>query len=431
MSATEHTHSWYAATRNQQPVWPSLQGSLDVDVCVVGAGFTGVNTALELAQRGFRVALLEARRVGWGASGRNGGELIRGIGHDLDQFRNTLGDAGVLALKQMGTEALELVKQRIQTHQIACDLVLGYADLGTTQKHRQQLEEELQALQAINYPHPLRLLEPDELKQQVVNSDFYTGALVDEGSGHLHPLNLLLGEAQVAEQLGVSIFEQSEVLRVSKGERPVVYTAQGQVHCDRLVLGCNGYLNPDLDPWLGGKILPAGSYIVATEPLTDAQCEQLMPGRKAVADMRTALDYYRISQDNRLIFGGLCTYNGKDPKDIAAALRPNIAKVFPQLGRVNIEYQWGGMLGIGANRLPQIGQLPDCPSIYYAQAYAGHGVNATHLAAKLLAETISGETDERYQLFTQVSHLTFPGGRRLRAPLLVAGMLWHRFKELF
>ena len=430
-SETEHTSSWYAATRKVDKIWPPLQEVLVFDVCIVGAGFTGVNSAIELAQRGYKVALLEARRVGWGASGRNGGELIRGIGHDLDQFHNTLGEEGVMALKKMGTEALEIVKERIQTHQINCDLVLGYADLGTNAKHRKALDEELESLHAINYPHPLRILEPSELKQQVVDSDFYTGALVDEGSGHLHPLNLLLGEVLVAEQLGVKIFEQSAVIELIKGDRPLVKTAQGSIHCDRVILACNGYLNPDLEPWLGGKVLPAGSYVVATEPLPDALCSQLMPGRKAVADMRTTLDYYRISQDNRLIFGGLCTYTGRDPKNIAAALLPNIEKVFPQLDKVKIDYQWGGMLGIGANRLPQIGQLPDCPAIYFAQAYAGHGVNATHLAAKVLAEKISTENDQRYALFAKVNHMTFPGGRHLRAPLLATGMLWHRIKELF
>lgn len=430
-SVSEHTPSWYAATRHHQRTWPKLETTIETDICIVGAGFTGVNSAIELAQRGFKVVLLEARRVGWGASGRNGGELIRGIGHDLDQFHNTLGADGVLALKKMGTEALQLVKERIQDHQIDCDLVLGYADLGTTAKHRKALDEELESLHAIDYPFSLRLLEPDELKQQVVNSDFYTGALVDEGSGHLHPLNLLLGEVLVAEQLGVEIYEQSAVTELRKGERPTLRTDQGEVRCDRVILACNGYFNPDLETWLGGKILPAGSYIVATEPLSTSLCEQLMPGRKAVADMRTTLDYYRISEDNRLIFGGLCTYTGKDPKNIAAALTPNIAKVFPQLSQVNIEYQWGGMLGIGANRLPQIGQLPDCSSIYFAQAYAGHGVNATHLAARVLAEAISGQTTERYQLFAQVKHMTFPGGRAFRAPLLAAGMLWYQFKELF
>ena len=256
-SATEHTSSWYAATRTLERTWPLLQEALEFDVCIVGAGFTGVNSAIELAQRGFKVALLEARRVGWGASGRNGGELIRGIGHDLDQFHNTLGEEGVMALKKMGTEALEIVKERIQTHQIDCDLVLGYADLGTHAKHRKALDEELESLHAINYPHPLRILEPSELKQQVVDSDFYTGALVDEGSGHLHPLNLLLGEVQVAEQLGVKIFEQSAVIELIKGDRPLVKTAQGSIHCDRVILACNGYLNPDLEPWLGGKVLPA------------------------------------------------------------------------------------------------------------------------------------------------------------------------------
>ncbi len=430
-SSSEHTHSWYADTRKTDQTWPVLQEHLEADICIVGAGFTGVNCAIEMADRGYKVVLLEARRVGWGASGRNGGELIRGIGHDLDQFSNTLGHDGVLALKKMGTEALELVKDRIATHRIDCDLVLGYADLGTHTKHIKELEQELDSLQAIDYPHPLRLLEPSELKEQVVNSDFYTGALVDEGSGHLHPLNLLLGEVQLAEKLGVKIFEQSAVSELVKDERPLVKTDKGSVRSDRVILACNGYLDPTLESWLGGKILPAGSYVIATEPLTDEVCERLMPGRKAVADMRLTLDYYRISQDNRLIFGGLCTYTGKDPKNIATALAPNIAKVFPQLGQVAIDYQWGGMLGIGANRLPQIGHLPDCPAIYFAQAYAGHGVNATHLAAKVLAEHLSGETSERYQLFASINHMTFPGGRLLRAPLLATGMLWHRLKEFF
>ncbi|EXJ09243.1 NAD(P)/FAD-dependent oxidoreductase [Nitrincola nitratireducens] len=426
----EHTASWYAASRKHHQTWPKLEGHHDTQICVMGGGYTGINTAIELAERGFKVILLEANRLGWGASGRNGGELIRGIGHSLDQFTNCIGQEGVLALKKMGFEALEIVKNRISQYQIECDLHLGYADLATHHRHLPDLDNELEELTQLGYPHSIKRLDVHELKREVVNSSFYTGALLDEGSGHLHPLNLLLGEAVIAEQLGVQIYEQSEVLRIEKGDRPRVMTREGVVICDQLILGANAYLNPELDHWLGGKILPAGSYLIATKPLDPALCESLMPKRRAVADMRTALDYYRISADHRLIFGGLCTYTGKDPKNIAEALKPNIQRVFPQLEPLTIAYQWGGMIGIGANRLPQIGQLPDCSSIFYAQAYAGHGVNATHLAAKLLAEKISGQS-ERFDWFAKVPHMTFPGGRRLRAPLLAAGMLWHKLKDAF
>lgn len=429
-SNNRHAPSWYAATCNSILEFPELKGEHQADICVLGGGFTGVNTAIELSQRGYSVILLEANRIGWGASGRNGGELIRGIGHGLDQFRHQIGDEGVHQLKLMGIEALEIVKQRITDHDIACDLTLGYSDLATRPRHMQALEEDFQELQALNYPHALKLVDKSGLKEEVVNSDFYLGGMIDEGSGHLHPLNLVLGEAAVAQSLGARLYENSAVTQIIKGDRPQVLTAAGRVTCDRLVMAANGYLPSQLEPWLGGKILPAGSYIVVTEPLGDDVCRQLMPRNMAVADLRIELDYYRITADKRLLFGGLCTYTGKDPKNIAAALQPNIRKVFPQLGDVRIDYQWGGMLGIGANRLPQIGQLPDCPSIYFAQAYAGHGLNASHLAAKVVGEAISGELD-RFNLFARVPHMTFPGGDRLRSPLLATGMLWYKFKDLF
>ncbi|KAA0873619.1 NAD(P)/FAD-dependent oxidoreductase [Nitrincola tapanii] len=423
--AQEHTPSWYAATRVHQRTWPRLEGQIQCQIAIIGGGFTGINTAIELAQEGYQVTLLEAHRLGWGASGRNGGELIRGIGHHLDQFQPSLGDEGVKRLKQLGLEAVDLVKKRIQAHQIPCDLHLGYADLATCSRHIEDLETEQQEMADLGYPHAMRLVRGAEVREQVVDSAFYPAALIDEGSGHLHPLNLLLGEADLAEQLGVTLFEQSQVLRIEKGDKPKLFTAQGQLECDLLVIAANGYLDAELEPWLGSRILPAGSYLIASSPLPEALCQQLMPGRKAVADMRTALDYYRISADHRLIFGGLCTYSGRDPKDIAAALRPHIRQVFPQLQDLTIEYQWGGMLGIGANRLPQIGRLPDAPNIYYAQAYAGHGLNATHLAARTLAQAIRGdETD--FALFAKIEHLRFPGGRYLRAPLLAGGMLWYQ-----
>ena len=425
---SQHTASYYAASSLPQPDHPVLQGDVVADVCVVGGGFSGLNTALELAERGMSVVLLEAHKIGWGASGRNGGQLIRGVGHGLDQFEGVIGKDGVRQMKLMGLEAVEIVRQRVERFNIACDLTWGYCDLANKPRDLEGFAEEAQELRDLGYRHETRLLQANEV-HTVVGSDRYVGGFIDMGSGHLHPLNLALGEAAAAAQLGAKLFEHSAVTRIDYGPEVRVHTAQGSVRAKTLVLGCNAYLQ-GLNPHLSGKVLPAGSYIIATEPLTQAQAHALLPQNMAVCDQRVALDYYRLSADRRLLFGGACHYSGRDPQDIGAYMRPKMLDVFPHLKDVKIDYQWGGMIGIGANRLPQIGRLPDQPNVYYAQAYSGHGVNATHLAGKLLAEAISGQHSTGFDLFTQVPHITFPGGKYLRSPLLALGMLWHRLKEL-
>lgn len=425
---SQHTASYYAASSLPQPDHPVLQGEHVADVCVVGGGFTGLNTALELAERGMSVILLEAHKIGWGASGRNGGQLIRGVGHGLEQFEGIIGKDGVRQMKLMGLHAVEIVRQRVERFDIACDLTWGYCDLANKPRDLEGFAEEADELRSLGYRHETRLLQANEVRS-VVGSDRYVGGFVDMGSGHLHPLNLALGEAGAAAQLGVKLFEHSAVTRIDYGPQVRVHTAQGSVRANSLVLGCNAYLK-DLNPQLSGKVLPAGSYIIATEPLSEAQAHALLPQNMAVCDQRVALDYYRLSADRRLLFGGACHYSGRDPQDIAAYMRPKMLEVFPHLKDVKIDFQWGGMIGIGANRLPQIGRLPDQPNVYFAQAYSGHGVNATHLAGKLLAEAISGQHSDGFDLFAKVPHITFPGGKYLRSPLLALGMLWHRLKEL-
>jgi len=425
---SQPTASDYAASSLPQPDHPVLQGEHVADVCVVGGGFSGLNTALELAERGMSVIVLEAHKIGWGASGRNGGQLIRGVGHGLEQFEGIIGKDGVRQMKLMGLEAVEIVRQRVERYNIACDLTWGYCDLANKPRDLEGFAEEAEELRGLGYRHETRLLQANEVRS-VVGSDRYVGGLVDMGSGHLHPLNLALGEAAAAAQLGVKLFENSAVTRIDYGPEVRVHTAQGSVRARSLVLGCNAYLK-DLNPQLSGKVLPAGSYIIATEPLSEAQAHALLPQNMAVCDQRVALDYYRLSADRRLLFGGACHYSGRDPQDIGAYMRPKMLEVFPHLANVKIDYQWGGMIGIGANRLPQIGRLPDQPNVYFAQAYSGHGVNATHLAGKLLAEAISGQQSHGFDLFAKVPHITVPGGKYLRSPLLALGMLWHRLKEL-
>ncbi|SEJ21654.1 gamma-glutamylputrescine oxidase [Azotobacter beijerinckii] len=424
----EHAPSYYAATAGPLPAFPVLEGELRAEVCVVGGGFSGLNTALELAERGLSVVLLEARVLGWGASGRNGGQLIRGLGHDLEGFRPLLGADGVRTLKLMGLEAVEIVRRRIERHAIDCDLTWGYCDLATRARHVEHLQTEYAELLALGYCHELRLLEAGQMPE-VIGSERYCGGLLDRGSGHLHPLKLLLGEAAAAQALGVRLFERSAVTKIDHGRDVCVHTARGRVRAASLVLAGNAHLG-DLEPALAGKVLPAGSYLIATEPLSPALAAELLPQNLAVCDQRVVLDYFRLSADRRLLFGGACHYSGRDPRDIAGYMRPKMLKVFPQLADTRIDYAWGGMIGIGANRLPQIGRLKDQPNVYYAQGYSGHGLNATHLAGRLLAEAIAGQQGGGFELFARVPHRRFPGGPRLRAPLLALGMLWYRLQEL-
>ena len=425
----EHAHSYYAASAKGMTPYPTLNGDLEADVCVVGGGFTGVNTAIELAQRGLSVILLEGRRIGWGASGRNGGQLIRGIGHDVEGFARYVGQEGVRYLERAGIESVELVGNRIREHGIDCDLRWGFCELANTPAQFAAFKLELNSLAALGYAHETRLVGPGQIRAQVVASDAYAGGLIDMGSGHLHPLNLVLGEARVAESLGVRIFEQSPALELIHGSTVQVRCAGGTVRAGSLVLGCNAHLE-ELEPRLSGKVLPAGSYIIATEPLAPEVAAQLIPQNLALCDQKVGLDYYRLSADRRLLFGGACHYSGRDPSDIEAYMRPKMLKVFPQLAQVRIDYQWGGMIGITANRFPQAGRLNQHPNVFYAQGYSGHGLNVTHWCARLLAEAIHAGHSKGLDVFSAVPHMTFPGGKVLRSPLLALGMFWYRLREL-
>lgn len=424
----DHARSYYLASANAMPERPALAEDLSADVCVIGGGFTGVNTAIELAQRGLSVILLEARRIGWGASGRNGGQLIRGIGHDVSGFARHVGEEGVRYLQRAGIDSVALVGERIREHGIDCDLRWGFCELANTPAQFAAFKGEQQSLGALGYKPETRLVAAQDMAQ-VVGSERYAGGLVDMGSGHLHPLNLVLGEARVAEALGVRIFEQSPALQLIHGDTVQVRCASGTVRAANLVLACNAHLE-ELEPRLSGKVLPAGSYIIATEPLPAALADELIPQNLALCDQKVGLDYYRLSADRRLLFGGACHYSGRDPLDIAAYMRPKMLKVFPQLATTAIEFQWGGKIGITANRFPQVGRLQQYPNVFYAQGYSGHGLNVTHWCARLLAEAIHAGHSQGLETFSRVPHMTFPGGKALRSPLLALGMLWYRLREM-
>ena len=423
--AREHTNSYYAASRKLKIEYPRLAGEHRCDVAVVGAGFTGVSTALYLAERGYDVALVESNRIGWGASGRNGGQLIDGF-TNLQKFERRSGQqAEADMVRQMGLECRDIVVQRIEQYSIDCDLKLGFLDVAARPREMQDLEESLQIHQENNYPHEMRLVSQDELRD-FIDSDSYIGGLTNEGNGHLHPLDLCIGEAQAANELGATIFEQTRVTRILHGNKPVVETESGKIFADKVVLAGNAYLR-ETEPKLKQTIFPAGSYVIATEPLGEERAKKLTPADVAFCEQCIALNYFRLSSDKRLLFGGMCNYSGRVPKSITASLQPKMLDIFPQLEGVRIDYEWGGNVAISVNRCPQFGRIKD--NTYYAQGYSGHGIAPTHLAGKMLADIICGDS-EQFDVFSKVRHVSLPGGKWFASPAIALGMMYYRLKEL-
>lgn len=423
-AAAEQAKSYYAATQREATAYPRLEGELRADVAVVGAGFTGVSAAIELAERGYDVALVEAQRVGWGASGRNGGQLIDGF-VDVRKIEKRQGREAARIAYQLGLDCRQIVVDRIERFGIDCDLKFGFADLAMKKRELDDLREEYEAKSASGYPHRLELVDADGIRS-IVGSDRYVGALVNHGNGHLHPLNLCVGEARAAAGLGVRIFEQSPVTTIRHGREPEVRTPAGRLRADKIVLAGNAYLGR-AEPRLFGAVIPAGSYIIATEALGERATE-LLPRDMAACDQRVALDYFRLSADRRLLFGGLCNYSGRDPKDIAGTLRPKMLRVFPQLEGVRIAYEWGGYIAISMNRIPQLGRIEG--NSYYAQGYSGHGLAPSHMAGKLIADAIGGDF-EKFDVFARIGHMKLPGGKWFANPALALGMLYYRMKEIF
>jgi gamma-glutamylputrescine oxidase len=415
----QHAPSYYAATANWQTDYPELEGAIEADVAIVGGGFSGVATAVELSERGYKVVLLESNRIGWGASGRNGGQIIGGYGQNPGAFRSTIGSEGVDIVEGMGVECVDIIKQRIEKYNIDCDLKWGYCEVGLKKRHLKSYQQWAEDDPA------MRLLDQDQIKEYV-NSELYLGGYYREDWGHIQPLNLCIGEAKVAQSLGANIFENSQVTSITYGDNPVVTTQKGSVKAGHVILCGNAYMGK-LVPYLDARVLPATSCIIGTEPLSDEQLQQTMVRDVAVCDSRTALDYYRLSADKRLLFGGLSNYTGLEPANAEAVMRNKMAKVFPSLKNVKIDYSWSGRMGISVRRMPQIGRLKNS-NILYASGYSGHGVAPTHMTGRLLAEAVDGNT-HRFDIMNKMFHLPWPGGKLLRRPAMAAGMMFYKIRD--
>ena len=423
MTHTPYPQSYYAASANPVPARPELEGETQTDVCIIGAGYTGLSTALFLLEHGFKVTVVEAAKVGFGASGRNGGQIVNSYSRDIDVIERTVGPKQAQLLGQMAFEGGRIIRERIAKYDIKCDLKDGGVFAAFTAKQMGHLESQKKLWERYGHTQ-LELLDGKRIRE-VVASENYIGGMLDMSGGHIHPLNLALGEAAAVESLGGVIHEQSPAIRVERGDNPVVYTPKGSVKAKFVVVAGNAYLG-NLLPELMAKSMPCGTQVITTEPLSDEMARSLLPQDYCVEDCNYLLDYFRLSGDNRLIYGGGVVYGARDPSNIEAIIRPKMLKTFPQLKNVKIDFAWTGNFLLTLSRLPQVGRLGD--NIYYSQGCSGHGVTYTHLAGKVLAEALRGQA-ERFDAFASLPHYPFPGGHLFQVPFSALGAWYYSLRD--
>ncbi|MGE4481292.1 NAD(P)/FAD-dependent oxidoreductase [Acidocella sp.] len=414
--------NYYQATRGVAFSAPELDQDLEADAVIVGGGISGVSAALHLAERGYKPVLLEAQDVGWGASGRNGGQALPGFGASMHKMVQLVGQGQAKMLWDMSVEAVDLLHARIQRHQIPCAPHVGYLHAALKPRQVRELKEEQDELDRLGAPVG-RLLEGAELSARL-NSPRYIAALEDKLAGHVHPLNYTLGLAKAAQEAGARIYVRSPVTRVEHGPRVTLHVGGHKVRAKFLIIAGGAYLN-GLEQKIDGYIMPVGTYVMATEPRADVR--DLIPGNEAVADVNFVLDYFRRSPDDRMLFGGRVSYSTLPPPNLGAAMLKRAVAVFPQLKDARVEYAWGGFVDITRNRAPHFGRLAD--NILFLQGFSGHGLALTGLAGKLAAEVVAGQAG-RFDVFTRIPHARFPGGRLLRTPALVLATTWFRLRDM-
>lgn len=420
----EYPPSYYAAAAQPLDRFDSAKGDLTCDVCVVGGGFTGLSTAYHLAQRGYDVILVEAQRVGFGASGRNGGQVSMGQRREQDELEAMLGDTHARQLWDIGAQAVQLVRNLCAKDEVRTEFhdgIIHTVHRKRDHRHNQPYVDHMHRKYGYD---KLQLLDADACRD-MVNSPAYHGGILDMGSGHVNPLELALGLARLAIKSRARIFEQSKVTNIDQGEPAKVQTADAQITARYVVLGCNGYLG-NLQQQVAARVMPINNYIVATAPMTPAAQEKVVRNNYAVADSKFVVNYFRFSEDHRLLFGGTESYGYRFPADIARNVRKPLAQIFPQLADVQIDHAWGGTLAITMNRLPHYERIAG--NILTMSGFSGAGVALGTLSGQIAAETIAGQA-ERFDIMATIPTRPFPGGSALRMPLLVLAMLWYGLRD--
>ena len=418
-----HVASWYAASANDRRIRPALGESLSADICIIGAGFTGISAALELAERGYDVVVLEAERIGFGASGRNGGQIVNGYSRDFETIERRYGSEKARRLARMSREGGDIIRDRVARYGIDCDLRHGGFFAAFTAKQMREFESVKASCEA----HGIAGMEMvgREDVGRYVKSERYVGGMIDRRGGHIHPLNLVLGEAAAAERLGVRIFENSRVTGVSITGKPTVRTEKGKIEARYLLVCGNAYLGDVLPP-ITERMMPVSSQVMVTEPLDPELIRQLLPADYCVEDANYVLDYYRRTSDNRLLYGGGIGYGGQDPANLTAIIQPNMIRTFPELARARIDYAWSGNFALTLTRIPHVGRLSD--HVLFSHGDSGHGVTTTHLLGKILGEAVAGHA-ERFDIWASLPALPFPGGRAFRVPLTMLGAWWYGMRD--
>lgn len=422
-----HAASYYAATANPVPDWPELTDEIETDVAIVGGGFTGAAAAVELAERGVSVALIEANRIGWGASGRNGGQITGSLSGDAAMqraFRRRLGSDAADYVWNLRWRGHAIIADRVRKYGIRCDLRHGHVQAAWKPSHVAELEQMHRVAIAHGMAEEVALLHGTDLAA-VTGTSIYPAGLVNRRNMHVHSLNLCQGEAEAAARLGARIFTGTRVDRILHGPRPELITPRGRIRARQVLIAgnCHHALG---GARLAGMIFPASLGILATAPLPDDIARSVSPMGYAVYDTRFVLDYYRLSADNRLLFGSGTNYSGRATPDLASALRPAIEATFPQLRGIGIDHVWSGQDGISINRIPQLGRIR--PNVFYAQAYSGHGIATSHIMAEIIAKAMTGDMQE-LEIFETVRHWRFPVGRRLGNLGLAVGMWYFQQME--
>ena len=421
----DYPNSYYLATKNRGLETTSFEGDTRTDVCIIGGGYTGLSAALHLSKRGYKVTLLEARKIGWGASGRNGGQLGSGQRKDQWFLEKRLGKADAKKLWQLAEDAKDLAKSIIRDYDISCDLKLGIAHPDHKPGYAKETREYVDHLRQHYDYDAIEYLDRDAMAV-VTGSDTYYGGNLDHSSGHLHPLNYALGMAAAAQQEGAVLHESTVVEGYHEGSPNRIKTSRGNIEADTVILACNGYLGK-LEGRLAGKIMPINNFVIATEPLDEDTANRVNPRDVAIADSRFVVNYYRMSADKRLLFGGGENYSRNFPTDITAFVRKPMLEIYPYLADKRIDYAWGGTLAVTLNRMPHFGRLSNS-GVYFAQGYSGHGISMATLGGKIMAEAIAGDT-ENMDLFGKIPTRPFPGGAWLRYPGLVLGMSYYALRD--
>ncbi len=420
----EYPPSWHHATANSISPFPALEEDVTCDVCVVGGGYSGLSAALALAERGYEVVLLEAHRVGWGASGRNGGQVGSGQRRDQDDLEKMVGLDHAKDLWNLAQQSKQEVRGLIHRHNINCDYKPGIIEADHRARFVAHTRNYVDHLNHHYNYQDIRFLDKDEIRNQIASPAYFGGSL-DKGAGHLHPLNFALGLANAAHKAGVQIFEMSQVDTIDKGSTVAINVGSKAVKASHVILACNGYLG-NLDGSVAARVMPINNFIIATEPLGYEKAKSLIQDNVAVADSKFVVNYFRRSHDNRLLFGGAESYGYRFPKDITALVRKPMLQIFPQLKDTAIDYAWGGTLAITINRMPHFARVS--ANILSISGYSGHGLAMATLAGKLAAEATSG-TAERFDVMAKVPSPRFPGGVALRWPLLVLAMMYYSLRD--